>query len=175
MRRKRDGRRCVAALAMMLAAAAARGDGGLLRVTAAAGPFEISIFTAPTPLRVGAADVSAMVFERVSRAPVLDADVRLTMRRGALERTAVATRETATNKLLYAAWIDIPEAGAWTLEASVHSSAGEGVVSSGLDVAESLPPAVVFWPYLVLPAIAIVLFSVHQWLKRFGRSERSGR
>ena len=160
---------CALTLALILAPAAARGDGGLLRLNQAAGPFQISVFTAPTPLRVGFADVSVMVFEQVSRAPVLDANVRLTLRRGDLERSAGATRAAATNKLLYAASLDLPEPGDWTLAVRVRSPEGEGAVSCGLDVADALPRAVVFWPYLVMPVIAIALFAVHQWLKRVGR------
>ena len=39
----------------------ARADGGLLRARQAAGPFIVSIFTAPEPLRAGPVDVSVFV------------------------------------------------------------------------------------------------------------------
>jgi hypothetical protein len=155
-----------AVLALLLAAASARGDGGVLRLSQPAGPFEISIFTAPTPLRVGAADVSVMVLARPDREPVLDAQVRVLLRAGNLERTVAATRAAATNKLLYAAAVDIPAAGQWTLAVHVVSPAGEADVSCAVDVAPPRPPFAAFWPYLVLPAVAVALFAVHQWLKR---------
>ena len=162
----RAGRLCALALGLFLWVPAARGDGGLLRLTESAGPFDISVFTAPTPLRVGAADVSVMVLERAGRAPVLDADVQVTLHRRELERASIATHDAATNKLLYAAWLDVPEPGKWSLDVRVQSPAGTGVVSCGLDVAAPLSPLEAFWPYIVFPAVAIGLFAVHQRLKR---------
>ena len=53
------------ALTMMLTAlgleAAVWADGGLLRTRQQAGPFIVSIFTAPEPLRAGPVDVSVLV------------------------------------------------------------------------------------------------------------------
>jgi len=157
-----------AVLALLGGATTARGDGGLLRLNESAGPFEISVFTAPTPLRVGPADVSVMVLATVGRAPILDADVQVALRLGALARSASATHAGATNKLLYAAWLDIPEPGAWALDVRVQSAAGSAALSSTLDVAPPLSPLVAFWPYLALPGLAVALFAAHQWLKRSG-------
>ena len=95
---------------MLLAAVAARGDGGLLRLRQAAGRFEISVFTAPTPLRVGQIDVSVMV--QADHAPVLDAEVDVQLRGPGGELTATASAAAATNKLLYAALIEVPVPGA---------------------------------------------------------------
>jgi len=149
----------------LLTASPAYGDGGLLRLNQTAGPFEISVFTAPTPLRAGTADVSVMVLSRPDRAPVLDAQVRLTLRSAERELTAEATRAAATNKILYAAALDFPAPGAWALAVHVASPAGEAGVSCAVDVAPPRPPLAIFWPFLLLPAAAVVLFAVHQWLK----------
>lgn len=179
MRRSAAARRSAARLGalgvgVLLAAAAARGDGGLMRLSEMAGPFEITVFTAPTPLRVGAVDVSVMLLERAGHAPVLDAAVDVTVRGPGPERTGAATHAAATNKLLYAAVLDISAAGQWSLLVQVRSNAGAAAVSCPLDVAPPLAPVVAFWPYLALPAVAIALFALHQSLKhRQARARRS--
>ena len=150
----------------MFGASAAYADGGLLRLSESAGPFEISVFTAPTPLRVGTADVSVLLLEQAGRAPVLDADVNVTLRLGAVTRSATATRTAATNKLLYAALLDLPEPGTWALEVQVGGPAGAATISTTLDVAPPLSAWIAFWPYLVAPVVAIALFAIHQRLKR---------
>lgn len=151
--------------AVLLAAVAARGDGGLLRFKQAAGPFDISVFTAPTPLRVGQNDVSVMVLRQTDHAPVLDADVELGLRGPGGELTAAASATAATNKLLYAALIEVPAPGRWRLSARVRSGESDVTVAGEVDVAPALGPAWAFWPYLVLPGVVIGLFAVNQWLR----------
>ncbi len=158
------------ALAVLVSAPTARGDGGLMRLSQAAGPFEITLFTAPTPLRAGRVDVSVLV--QADRAPVLDAEVQVALRAPGLERTAAATRAAATNKLLYAALLDVPEPGRWTLEARVRAGERAATVSCEVDVAPPLPPLLAFWPYVAFPAVAIALFALHQWLTRRPRAWR---
>ena len=152
----------------LLAAANARGDGGLMRLNQTAGPFEIALFTAPTPMRVGPVDVSVMVLTGADHSPVLDAEVEVTLRaadtRG-IERTAIATHAAATNKLLYAASLDVPAPGRWTLTARVHATSGAAAVACEVEVVPPLAPLVTFWPYLILPGVIIGLFALHQWLK----------
>ena len=96
------------------------------------------MFTAPTPLRVGPVDVSVLL--QVDHTPVLDADVRVALRAPGLDRTAAATRAAATNKLFYAALLDVPEPGRWTLEARVRAGEHAATVSCEVDVAPPLPP-----------------------------------
>jgi hypothetical protein len=157
--------RTLVGAAVLLAAIAARGDGGLLRLKQAAGPFDISVFTAPTPLRVGQVDVSVMVLRRTDHAPVLDADVELRLRGASGELRATATVAAASNKLLYAALIEVPAPGRWTLSARVDSGESDVTVAVELDVAPALGPAWAFWPYLMLPGLVIALFAVNQWLR----------
>ena len=154
---------------ILLAAGVARGDAGTMRLSQSAGPFQITLFTAPTPLRVGRADVSVMVLAGDERSPVLDADVQVTLRGTDVagpEQTAMATHAAATNKLLYAAALDVPTAGRWTLTARVHAGAHTAAVACEVDVAPPQAHVLTFWPYLVLPAVGIALFALHQWLTR---------
>ena len=74
---------------------------------------------------------------------------------------ATATHDAATNKLLYAALVDAG-AGEWTLHVVVRRN-GE---SASMDVPLSIAPARTqlsgYWPHLLLPPIAIVVFVLHQ-------------
>src|SRR5579884_1996756 len=52
-------------------------DGGTLIFTRQAGPFLVTLFGAPEPVRAGPADLSVLVQRASDRTPVLDAQVRL--------------------------------------------------------------------------------------------------
>jgi hypothetical protein len=173
-RRNSSARWLVAAL--LFGAIAARGDGGRLQLNQIVGPFEVALFTAPTPLRAGAIDVSLLVQEAGQHTPVLDAQVTLVARaENAIdgERVATAVRGAATNKLFYTALIDIPAPGRWRLTADVRAGERAASVSCAVDIAPPQSPLVAFWGYLALPAVAIALFALHQWLKRSVVSRRS--
>jgi hypothetical protein len=166
-------RACVVlpAAVLLAAATAAWGDGGVVRLKQAAGPFVITIFTAPTPLRAGTADLSVLVQRRTDEEPVLDAQVTMTLSAvsGAIIG-ATATHEQATNKLLYAATLSLPAPGAWQLQVAVRREPEAASVSCELTAAPPSPPLLAYWPYLALPPVVIGLFVVHQWLSRRGAS-----
>lgn len=161
--------RCAAlVLAVWLAAAAARGDGLHLLVSQPAGPFVISVFTAPTPLRPGTAEVSVLVQTSDDRRSVPDADVQLVLRAAdgpSAERSAAARRGVVANKMVYAARIDVPAAGRWTLTTSVRAGERNATLSSAVTVFPALAPLVAFWGFIALPFVAIAVFALHQWLK----------
>src|SRR5690348_13159534 len=87
------------------------GDGGTLVFKKQAGPLTISIFGSPQPLRVGRADLSVMVQQTNDRSTILDATVKLHLSRSAAGEIsdifAPATHANATNKLLYAARVNL--------------------------------------------------------------------
>lgn len=147
----------------------AAGDGGLVRATESSGPFVITVLTSPTPLRAGPADVSVMVQHRDTSAPVLDARVSLVLGRrddaGAPIAVAV-TRAQATNKLLYAAPVEVPAAGVWDAAVSVERGDDRARVGVALDVETARPGGWAVWPYLALPPAAVAVFALHQWLRR---------
>jgi hypothetical protein len=144
-------------------------DGGTLVLRKRAGPFRITIFSSPQPLRVGPADLSVMVQQLTNESPVLDAKVSLHLTHshteGIREVYVPATHAEATNKLLYAARVNLPTAGSWQLAATVDSKNGGAKVAGELAVLPPQPPVIAYWPYFaVLPLIAI-LFAMNQWLK----------
>jgi hypothetical protein len=134
-------------------------DGGALRLTRAAGPFVVSIFTAPEPLRVGSADVSVLVQRRDSTAVVLDASVELRVRApDAATRMLAASHALATNRLMQAAPLELPAAGRWELDVTVGQGSDVATVSCELFVEPPAPRLFARWPPLALPPLAVALF-----------------
>ena len=116
--------------------AAVWADGGLLRTRQQAGPFIVSIFTAPE-LRAGPVDVSVLV--QSSGGTVLSdavVDILLESATSPIERRqARATADAAANKLVKAAVVDLPAAGQWTLSVSVQFNGDAARVTCLLPVA----------------------------------------
>ena len=139
----------------------ARADGGQLQTSERVGPWIVSVFTSPTPPRVGPVDVSVLVQQAESGATVADASIRLTFRevRSGFELERFASREAATNKLFQAAWFEPPTAGKWIVTAEV-THAGE-TASTAFDLwVSAAPPAwseMVLW--IVWPLLPIGLYS----------------
>lgn len=154
-------------LLLLLAAGAAHADGGTVRIRDDAGPLRITVFSAPEPLRAGAADLSVLVQRRDGDAPVLDADVVLHLddpaATGAIE--ARATRAAATNKLFYAAAVTLPVAGVWKLRVAVRDAGEDFTLTGELPVDAPPPRLLALWPYLALPPLAVLLFAAREWRK----------
>jgi hypothetical protein len=158
----------IAALITALAGVAGA-DGGVVRFNGPAGPFDVTVFTAPTPLRAGPLDISVLVRDRADRRPILDAQVSVQLKPGngkGLTVDVAATRAQATNKLLYAALVDLPGPGPWNMQVKVRQGAKVAAVSQRFEAARALPPLLAFWPYLGLPPLAVALFIIHQRLSR---------
>lgn len=150
---------------LVCAASLAWADGGTVRVQAPAGPFVVTVFTAPQPLAVGSVDVSVLV-QDAGDAAVLDArvELRLTATDADTTRAVTATRAAADNKLLYAALVDVPHAGTWTLDVAVARGTDAAHVTASLPVDPAAPPLRALWPYLAFPPAAMLVFALHQTL-----------
>ena len=141
-------------------------DGGLLRTRQEAGPFIVSIFTAPEPLRVGAVEVSVLVQSSDGRL-LTDAVVDILLESTNLEQRRVsATHHATSNKLAKAAVIDLPTAGQWTLTISVRRDGDSATVTCLVPVAEARSQTALVWPWLLAPPVVIALFALNQTLKR---------
>jgi hypothetical protein len=157
---------CLLAAAALAWATTAAADGGLVRISQPAGPFVVTVFSAPTPLRAGPVDLSVLVQEP-GGAAVLDAEVRLILERRGERPTPIelaATRAQATNKLLYAAPFELPAAGTWQVEVTVARGADRATVAFAVDAAPPLPPWRAYWPYFALPAVGAALLALREWL-----------
>jgi hypothetical protein len=158
----------------VLAAALALADGGKVQFQTKAGAFNITLFSSPSPVRVGRTDFSVMVQNAASPDPILNADVRLHfVQRGAnsiAEVSAPARHEKATNKLLYAAPVDLNSTGKWRVEVSVQTSRESALVTGDLDVLPPEPPLLAHWPYFVALPVVAFLFAINQRLKKRRRA-----
>ena len=147
---------------LLLGASTAWGDGGAVLFSGTAGPYLVTLFGSPVPLRAGAADFSVLVQNASRRAPVLDANVVLRLSKaGQRAIVARASRSAATNKLLYAATLQLPSAGEWQMQVD---SNGIGVTGAVIVLPEQ-PQWIAYWPYFAIVPTAIALFAINQWLK----------
>ncbi len=144
-------------------------DGGALRLSEQKGNYQIAVFTAPTPLRAGPVDVSALVQNASTHEPV--SDLHVIVKAVRLDRPGVvirrtATNEAATNKLFQAAMLDLTEPGWWHLEVSLDGPLGTTEVDFDMEAAKPLPKYFALWKWLTWPVLPILLFGAHQFLAR---------
>lgn len=150
----------------------AHGDGGTVRLSVWEGTYRITVFTSPTPFRVGPVDISVLVQDVVTGEAIPEArvTVRLTPRGHAGETIRhVATTEAATNKLFHAAVFELPESGRWEGEIAIENRRGPAQVHFELVAAGPAPRWPAMWPWIGWPFPVILLFSIHQllvWRKR---------
>jgi len=145
----------------------AHGDGGLVELHQVAGPFIVTVFTAPGPLRAGPVDISVLVQDRANGQPVLDGEVFVRLQReGGMTLIERATREVAQNKLLYSALMTLPEAGRWGLEVTIKQEKEAASVLGQMSAGPSRPFLLSYWRSLWLPPVGVALFALNQWFKR---------
>ncbi len=156
-----------------LAAGVVFGDGGTMLFRQQAGPFVITAFAEPAPVRVGVADISTMVQRETDQSTVLDAKVSVHLKQSApgkiVELVAPATHANATNKLLYAAHLNIPSTGEWTLSVDVSEKQGAALASTEINILPPEPAGETYWPYFLFVPLGILVFVLNRWLrKKFG-------
>lgn len=158
----------IAAMALGIAPPAP-GDGGTVRASERVGPYLVSAFTSPTPLRTGPVDVSVLVQDAASREPVPDAVVWVrAVARDRPNRSLAkrATADQATNKLFRAALLELPEPGVWDVEVRVTGPGEPAAVRFAAEVGEPLPAVSEFAAWVALPCVAAAAFAAHRLLVR---------
>ena len=156
-------------LAVILAQATVWADGGTVQLRRETGDLVITVFTSPSALSVGPADISLLVQNRNGLEPVLDANVFVFLRENAsgAEFQAHPTREQARNKLLYAAPVMFSKPGKWQITVTVARNGQETGVEGILDVAPAPGHAELSYAgYIAFPPIMIVLIMVRERLIR---------
>ena len=156
-------------------AAAAHGDGGRLQMRQVAGPFVVSLFTAPESLAVGPADLSVMVEEQGSNEVLLDADVVVTLTSEDARTAPVIAHLShvhSTNRLLEDAVIQLPHAGRWHAVIHIREAGREATASTDLMVANYSARRSTVWLFAILPICAIALFAWVQVAKRRARRRK---
>lgn len=160
---------------VLLAQAPAFADAGRLQGSGQSGPFVLSLYTAPIPLRAGAVEVSTLVTDAENGEPVLDARVQVRLHREggpALPFAVAASR--GGDGLRYFAAPALQEPGRWSIRVEVSSPLGTGSLERTVAVKESAPFYVSLWPVLAFPPLAIALFVLHQRLRARMRRVRRG-
>ena len=149
------------AVFVVLAVAGARPvgahGGGVTQVSAlAAGPYRVTVWTAPQPIRADTPlHVTVAVADEGER-PVLDAAVTVELYADTGNGPIVsgaATTAQSTNKLFYEFDFSPPETGPHRIEVTVAGAAGEGAVDFDVDIQ---PPRNTTWLVLGLVALAAI-------------------
>lgn len=130
--RKRNGiglRTRVASLLLLplilLLAPPVLANGGTVRISRApVGPYLVTVYSSPTPLRTGEVDISVLVqdsADAVLAPPIVVEALPLALTDGATADPIrrEATRAQATNKLFQAAKFDVTDAGEWEFRVEV--------------------------------------------------------
>ncbi len=175
-------------LFLVLFSPSAFADGGTVLAQQTVGPYRITLFGDPTPLRAGPADLSVLVQDAKTLAPVLNQRVEITVSAPAVTdpkaeawvppccsmkksvTTAEATHAAAQNKLLSAANLVLPASGPHELTVALRPAnapaAEPTLLTARVEIAPPTPPASAYWPYLALPPFLIGGFVLHQRLRR---------
>ena len=159
-------RKLLLTLVAILAPVRLFADGGTVQFREEAGALVITVFTLPSPLSVGPADISLLLQKRNGLEPVLDADVSMRLRTDAAgtEIQARPTRQQAQNKLLYAAPVTLSESGKWELAVTVFRNGERTDATGTIDVAPAPEKALSYWSYIAFPPLMIALFVVRERL-----------
>jgi hypothetical protein len=113
-------------------------------------------------------DMSVLVQDAATGGVVPEAQVSLhfTARESRQSLEEHASAEAATNKLFRAALVQLPAPGWWDVEVAIDGPQGQAVVRFAMEADEAPPPWWNLWPWFTWPALAILLFTMHQVLVR---------
>jgi len=133
------------------------------------GAYQVTVFTAPVPLRAGPIDVSVLVQDPRGE-PMPEAEVTIEVER--LGKFP-ATHDAATNKLYHSAKFELPAPGLWRMEVRIAGEQGEARKSFEVVVGDPLPRWAEMWFWIAFPVVPILLFALYQALRRTGQRGRS--
>jgi len=157
---------------LLLLPAVLHADGGTIRFAGQVGVYRVTVFTAPTPVRAGPVDVSVLVQDPETGAPLpkVRVVVRLTPAgQGRQRHEQAAPSAAATNKLFQATAVELTTAGRWHLEVMLVGAHGTATAPLDLEVADPLPRWLEMLPWIAWPIVPIVLYGLHQVLSRTSR------
>jgi len=158
-------------------------DGGAVLTQQKTGPYLVTLFGSPAPLRAGPADLSVMIQDAATGAPVLDQSVSIKVQAAVdphstawvppccsmrtMTGVVPATHAAAQNKLLYAANVILPSSGPHELIVRIGGDSSE-ILTTSLAVEPPAPPVTSYWMYLALPPVLIGAFALNQRIRRRG-------
>lgn len=144
-------------------------DGGQVRAVQRSGRIQVTVFSSPSPMRAGWADISVAVYNTATGEVCEDAQILVTLKHLDPAVSAIstaATSQAATNRLLKAAFVKLPEQGTWDVmvHVSVDSIPTAIETNFAMDVAAPLPAWLTEWSWFCWPLVPILLFIVHRML-----------
>lgn len=157
----------IAIVLSLLSISHALADGGAVQFSQRAGDLNITVMTDPTPLRVGAIDLS--ILTQNARSGEIANTYRTIvilrqMDEPALLIRAEATTSAATNKLLRSAKIELPRPGRWHLEIQHPDIVPAIQVSGELQVADKPPRWRQAAGWIMIPFVPIGMYIVGELL-----------
>lgn len=153
---------------VILAQVTAWAGGGTPRFRREAGGLVITVFTSPSPLSVGPADISVLLQSRDGLEPVLDANVHVVLSddSSGIQFQARPTRAQARSKLLYAAPVMFSKPGKWKIEVFVERTRKESYAAGTLEVAPAHNATVSYAYGVAFPPLMIALFMIRRTVRR---------
>ncbi|HEY8901112.1 MAG TPA: hypothetical protein VIM61_11935 [Chthoniobacterales bacterium] len=170
---------------LLLLPAAAFADGGAVISQQVVGPYRVTLFGSPSPLRAGPADLSVMLQDAATGEAVLDRKVAIQVQAVTNDAKSeawvppccsmkptvaaiTATHAVAQNKLLYAANVLLPASGPHQISVIIGDgpAAPDATLQATAEIAPPAPPASAYWAYLAAPPIIIAGFALNQRLRR---------
>ena len=141
-------------------------DGGQVQSVQQQGHYQMTVFTSPVPLRAGFVDISVALQDSNTGDIVRDSQIEIRLcppLQSVATIHAVATRESATNKLLKAAILELSSAGIWKVAVSAETKDMNAPIETkfSMEVAPPSPAWISVWPWFAWPAIPILLFWIH--------------
>jgi hypothetical protein len=149
---------------LLFMALPALADGGVL-VAQKQGPgFSVAVFSSPFPIEVGMADISVLVRDLKQQA-LLNCEVVLEPIPQGCAFGEPADRERGDNQLIYHSMMHFPISGKIQLVVDVKCGDGRMKLPLDLSIQEEPGPWQTYWKEFLLPALLIILFCLHQWLR----------
>ena len=133
-------------------------DTGMLRAHVEETALHLTVFTEPTPVRVGLLDLSALVLDPSGDA-LPDAVVlaTLTPPDGPAMHVTLDNAQ-ATTAFMRAANCTLEQSGTWQVELVATNGTEQVRAAFPLQVAPPLPPLLALWPWLIPAPIALGLW-----------------
>ena len=158
--------------ALLIAGVAAAHGGGTPQLSGVtAGPYWLTVWTSPEPVRAGELHVTLGV-GGADGAPVLDAEVQVEISplpNGGVSLTGAATSAQSSNKFLYEVDFELPESGLYLVTVKVSGPEGRGAASFEL---QALPAEASNWLGILLVGVGVAALAV--WLRLRSHANVSG-
>jgi hypothetical protein len=121
------------------------------------------VFTAPALLSAGPVDLSVLVLDAETGRPITDVPIDVRAQRIGSAESGIrvpATTESATNKLLRAARLELKEPGRWHFDVSVGGVDPSQLIGFDVEVSPPSPPWLEMSLWIAWPLVPIGFFAI---------------